>query len=320
MTITQLKYIVAVEEEKSFAKAADKCFVTQPTLSMQVKKLEEALEIVLFDRSTKPVKPTPIGRQIIEQARISLSEVNRIYSIIKANELEEGGELRLGIIPTVSPYLLPLFAMSFMEKYPQIRLIIKEQTTKEIAFNLYNDNLDIGILATPSHYKDLVEIPLYYEPFVAYVSNNHPLMAREEIEFSDLNLNNMWLLEEGHCFRNQVINICSERVSEDSTQTLRFESGSLETVRRIVEKQYGYTLLPELATTEFSKKQHTFLKQFKTPKPVREISLVTNRRFLHRKIIAQLKTTILENVPKRLQVNRTGSVIGIEKSQELSKN
>lgn len=309
MTITQLQYIVAVEDCKSFAKAAEKCHITQPTLSMQIKKLEQGLNVQLFDRSRKPVCPTAIGKQIIEQARISLREINRVQDIISANEEDSSGELSIGIIPTLSPYLLPLFAIPFIQKYPDIVLTVKEMISEDIVYNLYNNNIDLGILVTPCKAEDLIEMPLFYEPFVAYLATNHPLSIHKQLDFCDLDLNNMWLLKEGHCFRNQVINICGENSMSENKNALRFESGSLETLRRIVERQYGYTLLPELATLEFTEKQQQLVKQFSDPKPTREVSLIRSRKFMKRKIVAALKETILEHIPDNLKQKGKGEII-----------
>ncbi len=309
MTITQLEYIVAVDDCKSFAKASEKCHITQPTLSMQIKKLEEELNVLLFDRSRKPVRPTQIGKQIIEQARISLSEVNRIQNIIDLRESDCEGELRIGIIPTLSPYLLPLFAVQFGQKYPDIVLTVKEMLSEEIAYNLYNNKLDLGILVTPFDSPDLREIPLFYEPFIAYMSSDHPLSNHSEIDFNELDLDDMWLLKEGHCFRNQVINICGENPMAKNKNVLRFESGSLETLRRIVEHQYGYTLLPELATQEFNAEQKKLVTEFSDPKPIREVSLIMHRRFMKRKIVEALKQAILECIPQNLRQETKGKII-----------
>lgn len=309
MTITQLQYIVAVDECKSFAKASEKCFVTQPTLSMQIKKLEEQLNVVLFDRTKKPVRPTEIGKRIIEQARVSLNELKRIQNIIEIKEGDCSGELRVGIIPTVSPYLLPLFAHSFLEKHSDLQLSIEETISEDIIYKLYNNELDAGILVTPLSSPDLIETPLYYEPFVAYMPNGNPLSSEAKIKFNQLDLTDMWLLKEGHCFRNQVLNMCGENLLEKNKNALLLESGSLETLRRIVEKQYGYTLLPELATSEFSSEQKSYVKEFSDPKPVREVSLIINRRFMRRKVIEELKRSILQNIPPHLITKGNNEVV-----------
>ena len=208
MTITQLEYIIAVDTYKNFAEAARHCFVTQPTLSMQIKKIEEELDVLIFDRSKKPVLTTEIGMQIINQARITVQEAYRIKEVIQLQKDEIKGELKIGIIPTLSPYLLPLFVTKFMQKYPEVNLIVEELLSENIIDKLNNDILDVGILVTPINKSSILEIPLFYETFSVYMSTTHPLSEKSNIDFSELDINEMWLLKEGHCFRSQVINIC----------------------------------------------------------------------------------------------------------------
>ena len=308
MTITQLEYLIAVDTYKSFAKAANHCFVTQPTLSMQIKKIEEELEVLVFDRSKKPVLTTDIGRQIIDQARITLQEVRRIKEVIQMQKDEVSGELRIGIIPTLSPYLVPLFITDFMRKFPDVRLVIEELVSEQINYKLNNDQLDVGILVTPLHKKSIIEIPLFYETFVVYMSTTHPLSQKNKIDFKDLDINDMWLLKEGHCFRSQAINICKEELDDNELQ-LRFESGSLETLCRIVEKQYGYTLLPELAIVDMDEKRQKYLRYFNNPQPIREVSLVIHRSFMKRKLIDLLKIEILSHIPEELKDRNRGKLI-----------
>ncbi|MEM8907427.1 MAG: LysR substrate-binding domain-containing protein [Bacteroidota bacterium] len=309
MTITQLEYLVAVDMHKSFAKAAKRCFVTQPTLSMQIKKVEEELNVLIFDRSKKPVLTTEIGQQIIEQARITIQEAKRINEIVQSQKDDVKGELRIGIIPTLSPYLLPLFVTQFIQKYPEVSLVIQELLSQEIVDKMNNDLLDVGILVTPLNEKSIVEIPLFYESFVVYISTNHPLSAQNKIDFKDLDINEMWLLKEGHCFRSQAVNICGEDQGLNSSNHLRFESGSLETLRRIVEKQFGYTLLPELATMDLGQDRLQYVKTFSKPRPVREVSLVIHRKFMKRRLIELLKTEILDNIPEAIKANKKERII-----------
>ncbi len=308
MTITQLEYVIAVDTYKNFAVAARNCFVTQPTLSMQIKKIEEELGVLLFDRSKKPVLTTDIGHQIIDQARITVQEAYRIKEIIQTQKDEIRGELRIGIIPTLSPYLLPLFITKFMQKYPEVNLVVEELLSDGIIEKLNNDILDVGVLVTPIKTPSILEIPLFYESFSVYMSTTHPLSKKSNIDFSELNINEMWLLKEGHCFRSQVINICGENGFNNNNQ-LQFESGSLETLKRIVEKQYGYTLLPELATFDLPENQQKYLKDFKDPKPVREISLITHRSFMKKKLIELLQDEILSNIPQTLKDKNRGRLI-----------
>jgi len=309
MTITQLEYILAVDTHKNFAEAAQHCYVTQPTLSMQVKKLEEELGVLIFDRSKKPVLTTDIGKQIISQARIGLREVNRVKEVIQDSREMFQGDLKVGIIPTLSPYLLPLFVTDFIQKYPQVNLIVEELLSDQIAYKLNNDLLDVGVLVSPMHEKSLVEIPLFYEAFAVYMSTTHPLSEKNKINFDDLDINDMWLLKEGHCFRMQAVNICSERAFAQNHNPLKFESGSLETLKRIVEKQHGYTLLPELATLDMSETQLTHVRRFNNPQPVREVSLIIHRSFMKKRLIDLLKEEILAHLPEVVKTPNRGKVV-----------
>ena len=307
MTITQLEYLIAVDTYKNFAKAAKRCFVTQPTLSMQIKKIEEELEVLVFDRSKKPVLTTEIGKQVIDQARITVQEASRIKEIIQGQKDEIKGELRIGIIPTLSPYLLPLFVTEFIQRYPDVSLVFEELMSKDIISKLSTDQLDVGILVTPLNMKSMIEIPMFYETFFLYMSTSHPLSQKDKINYSELDISDMWLLKEGHCFRTQALNICGEHSGKRSQ--LNFESGSLETLRRIVEKQYGYTLLPELARRDLDEKRQKFVRYFNNPQPVREVSLVIHRSFMKRRLIELLKNEITKSVPDILLDKRKGKVI-----------
>ncbi|MEQ9426556.1 MAG: LysR substrate-binding domain-containing protein [Cyclobacteriaceae bacterium] len=308
MTITQLEYVLAVDEYRNFALAASKCNVTQPTLSMQLKKLEEELDVVIFDRSKKPVVPTDVGIQLIEHARSSLMGLNQIKDIVQENNTEIMGDLRIGIIPTLSPYLLPLFILNFTKKYPSVNVSIKELLSEQIIDDLKNDHLDVAILATPIADKQIKETPLFYEAFVVYMSTSHPLNHQNQVNFSDLDLKEMWLLKEGHCFRNQAVNICADSESK-GLRHINFQSGSLETLRNIVDQEFGYTLLPELAIFNLEEAKHSRIKHFKEPRPVREIGLITHRTNLKRKLINALKTEILETIPKNMLNKERGRLV-----------
>ncbi len=307
MTLTQLEYIIAVDNEKSFAKAAKSCRVTQPTLSMQVKKLEEDLGVLLFDRSKKPILTTDIGQRIVSQARTIIRETSRIPELIREEQEMVKGELRVGVIPTLGPYLLPMFLPHFMQAYPDVQLHIQELLSHEIMDRLRADQLDVGLLVTPIRSDGFTEIPLFYETFVVYMSTSHPLTDKDRIDFEDLNIEDMWLLQEGHCFRSQVVNICSDQQEQHTQRGLRFESGSLETLRRIVERQYGYTLLPELATLELSEELYNkHVRTFRNPQPVREVSIVLRRSFMKRRLVDLLQKAILEAVPDILKNSKRG--------------
>lgn len=309
MTLTQLEYLVAVDTHRSFAKAAKHCYVTQPTLSMQIKKVEEELKVLLFDRSKKPVVTTEMGIQVINQARIILQEAGRIPEIIQNQKDEIKGELHVGIIPTLSPYLLPLFITKFIEKYPEVTLVVEEILSSEIIKKLKDDRLDVGILVTPLNEKSIVEFPMFYEKFFIYMSTKHPLFTKEQIHLKELDVSEMWLLQEGHCFRSQTLNICGEKKNENTR--LRFESGSLETLKRIVEKQFGYTFLPELATIDMEPSRLKFLKSFQDPEPMREVSLITHRSFIKKRLINLLFNEIKAHLPPHLLDKDRGRIVNI---------
>jgi LysR family hydrogen peroxide-inducible transcriptional activator len=310
MTLVQLEYIVAVDTYRSFVGAAEKCFVTQPTLSMQVQKLEEMLNVKLFDRSKQPVVPTEIGAQIIDQARVILQESLKIKELISSQQQDVVGELKVGIIPTVAPYLLPKVIAAMMEKYPDLNLLIWEYTTEDIIHHLKTGVLDCGILATPLADTSITETPLYYENFVTYISKNSKLFKKKTIDADDLEDENIWLLNEGHCMRSQVLNICRS-TKQNRLQGLTYNTGSVETLIRMVDINNGATLLPELALEELSNKQMSKVRYFKSPEPVREISLVTHKNFIKKRTLNALKEEILAVIPKTMRQKKKKDVIGI---------
>lgn len=310
MTLVQLEYIVAVDTYRSFVAAAEKCFVTQPTLSMQVQKLEEFLNVKIFDRSKQPVIPTEIGAQIIAQARIVLQENKKIKEIISSQEQDVIGELKIGIIPTIAPYLLPKVIASMMEKYPELKLLIWEYTTEDIIHHLKTGIIDCGILATPLVDANISETPLYYENFVSYISKNSKLYKKKAIDADDLEDENIWLLNEGHCMRSQVLNICRS-TKNNRLQSLTYNTGSVETLIRMVDVNDGATLLPELALADLSAKQLGKVRYFKSPEPVREISLVTHKNFIKKRMLNALKEEILTIIPKGMKQRKKKDIIGI---------
>jgi len=311
MTITQLEYLVAVDTYRSFVQAAEKCFVTQPTLSMQVQKLEDTLGVKLFDRSKQPVVPTEIGIDIIAQARILLAEGEKIKEIVSDRERELSGELRVGIIPTVAPYILPKILHGFIARYPQVKLIVWEQTTEQIIQQLKMGMIDCGILSTPLHESSLTEIPVFYENFVAYTSKNSKLYKKKNVNPDDIDIEEIWLLNEGHCMREQVLNICQRRKSTESYKHFEYNMGSVETLKRMVDQNNGATILPELALSDLSDKQLDKVRYFKSPEPAREVSIVIQRNFLKRRLIEALKNEILEFLPKRMKTKKKKEVIDI---------
>jgi len=293
MTITQLQYVLAVAEYKNFTLAAEKCFVTQPTLSMQIQKLEEELGIQIFDRSKKPIQLTDVGDKIVNQAKNIVNESGRIKDIVDQQKGYIGGDFRVGIIPTVMPTLLPMFMANFIKKYPKVNLIIEERNTEEIIKMLKADQLDAAIAATPLNEDTIKEVVLYYEPFVAYVPENNPAYAKKNFEVADLeaNLNNILLLQDGHCFRNNVLNIC--RASNVPNENhFQIESGSFETMIRLADEGLGMTLLPYLHTLDLNAKAKEKLRFFTNPQPSREVSLIYNKKELKIQIIDALRSVI----------------------------
>jgi LysR family hydrogen peroxide-inducible transcriptional activator len=291
MTITQLQYVLAVAEHKNFTLAAEKCFVTQPTLSMQIQKIEEELNILIFDRSKKPIQLTDIGRKIVEQAKNIVNEAGKIKDIVEYQKGFIGGEFKLGIIPTVMPTLLPMFLNNFIKKYPKIKLVIEELNTDEIITRLKNGHLDAAIAATPLEDEKIKEIVLYYEPFVAYIPDNYAISHKNEIEVSDLNLDTILLLQDGHCFRDGILNLCKNH-NVASRNSFQLESGSFETLVKLADEGLGTTLLPYLHTLDLKEKDKLKLRHFKEPKPAREVSLIYPKSELKIHIIDALKNSI----------------------------
>lgn len=291
MTITQLQYVLAVAEYKNFTLAADKCFVTQPTLSMQIQKIEEELKVQLFDRSKKPILITEIGEKIVAQAKNIINEADRIKDIVDQQKGFIGGDFRLGIIPTVTPTLLPMFLNNFIKKYPKLKLIIEELNTDEILLKLKNGHLDAAIAVTPLEDEKLKEIVLYFEPFVAYIPNQTENNHKKEIEISDLNINDILLLQDGHCFRNGILNLCKNH-SVKQENHFQLQSGSFETLIKLADEGLGITLLPYLHAMDLKEKDKQKIIPFKDPKPAREVSLVFAKTALKNHIIEALRNTI----------------------------
>lgn len=291
MTITQLKYVIAIAEHKNFTKAAEKCFVTQPTLSTQIQKLEEELDIIIFDRGKKPIELTEVGRKIVYQARNIVNEADRIQDIVDQQKGFIGGEFRLGIIPTIMPTLLPMFLKTFINKYPKVKLKIEELTTEDILTRLSDGHLDAAIAVTPLESDNIKERVLYYEPFVAYVPENHRLMEKKIIEVTDLNIEDMLLLEDGHCFRDGVINLC-KALKEQVDENFQIESGSIETLIKLSNEGMGMTLLPYLHTLDVKEKLSANLRYFKEPSPAREVSIIYHKSELKMQIIHAMHNVI----------------------------
>lgn len=306
LTFTQLQYVYALSETQNFARAAKKCHISQPTLSMQIQKLEEDLGVLLFDRSKKPVALTPIGEKVLEQIKKIFSEAHQIQELIYEEKNELKGEFRLGVIPTLSPYLLPLFLKRFSEQCPDVYLIVEELQTESIIERLKKDQLDAGLLVTPLHTSGIKEHPLFLEPFLVY----HPegLFFKEKVKIlqKELKRDQLWLLSDGHCFREQVLEVCSKSKNPSQKNgNVTFEGGSLESIIALVDQKMGYTLLPYLSTlTMGAEKKKKQLKSFLEPIPMREVSLVYSRSQLKKRIFDLLSACILDGLPDSLSKNK----------------
>lgn len=299
MNIQQLEYIIAVDNHRHFAKAAEASFVTQPTLSMMIQKLEDELGVKIFDRSQLPVQPTQIGKQIINQARVIVSQVKQVKEIIQEEKGVVQGVFRLGIIPTIAPYLLPKLMMTHEKKGFDVELAIEEITTAQIIERLGNGSLDGAILATPLKNEKIQEHPIYYEKFFAYVSPRETsLYAKRELDEEDINISRLWLLEEVHCFRSQILRLCNTRKKKKNSNLMfTYEAGSINTLINIVDRNSGITVIPEMAIDDLTETQKRNVRSFKGTPPVREISLVTRKDFLREQVLKIIINEAKESVP-----------------------
>lgn len=298
MTIQQLEYIIALDECRHFVKAAEKCFITQPTLSMMINKLEDEWGVKVFDRTKHPVAPTKEGVELITLAKAVILKTRYIKDYVAGLKGGLTGDIRIGIIPTLAPYLVPRFLKEFVRRCPDLKITLKEMTTPQIITSIHNGDVDIGILATPVNEASLTEYPLFYEEFCAYASLDEKLPKKKYLLPKEIKIAHLWLLEEGHCFRNQVYNLCQLKKQENSA--LNYEAGSIETLINLVDNSKGITLIPKLAEMNLKTSQKKFVREFAIPKPVREISLVVNKNFIRKKIIDELKDVILKCLPPEM--------------------
>lgn len=309
ITLTQLEYIVAIDEYRHFATAADKCFVTQPTLSMQIKKLEDELGVIIFDRSRQPVVPTDIGARLIEQARMALSSAERIKEIIKEQQQEVEGSLKIGIIPTLAPYLLPIFIGHYIRKYPAVKVEVEELVSEEIIRRLKHDLIDVGLFVTPYGEEKIIEKPVFYEEMLVYAHPEHHLLRQKEISVTDIATSEIWMLGDGHCFRNQVVNLCAMSGVQHNSLPFSFESNSLETLMKIVDVEGGFTLIPELALQYMPESKKRQVKSLAENKPLREVSVIYSRHYTKQKLISLLCDEIRAVVPTKMLDAKRGMVV-----------
>ena len=311
MNLQQLEYIIAVDQYRHFAKAAEKSFVTQPTLSMMIKKLEEELDMVIFDRGKHPVQPTREGEEVIRRARVMVAEANSLKEFSKELKGEITGELRLGIIPTLAPYLLPLFLNAFAKRFPALKLFVHEMVTDEIIAKTKAGELDMGLLATPLRESQIAEYPLFYEEFFAYASLNEKLPKKKYLLPKEIDPSHLWLLEEGHCLRNQVLNLCELKKQTAVSENLHYEAGSIETLINIVDRHHGITIIPQLSVLNLKPAQKKKVREFSDPKPVREISLVALKTFPRKVLLQRLKDEIIKSLPAECGNIKNKSVLDI---------
>ncbi len=310
MTLTQLNYIIAVDRCRNFAQAAKECFVTQPTLSMQIQKLEDYLQIIIFDRSKSPVEPTPMGKKVLEYARKVMTNAQQLEELSKSLRGEVKGEFILSVIPTLAPYVLPLFVQKFVEQYPEVELKIYENQTDEIIRLLKDGRIDGGLLAAPLEAKELKEEHLFFEPFKIFFSPEHELLKKKTVDEKDLNLKEAWLLKEGHCLRAQALQLCQFKKVADNKHLL-FEAGSLETLINMVKSSRGFTVLPYLTTMNLSDRDQKLIREFKNALPVRDICFVTGPHSMKKSIEKALIKTITQSVPKELKKTSGAEVLSI---------
>jgi LysR family transcriptional regulator, hydrogen peroxide-inducible genes activator len=297
MNLQQLEYIIALDIHRNHVKAAEHCHVTQPTLSMMVKKLEDELGVKIFEK-IQPLKPTPAGEIIVGRARQILQEIKNLKEFIRNEKDSIEGEFRIGVIPTLAPYLLPRFLNEFLEKNPRTNFTVLELQTEEIIKQLKANRLDIAILVTPLDDKEIREVPVFYEPILVYTAENQKYFQQEKVSLKSLTTDNLLLLEEGHCFRGQVMNLCSAKGKKVHHQ-LNYQSGSFETLKAMVDNNYGYTLIPELAVN--GKNRH--VKHFTSPEPVREVSLAVHHGFVKEMLLIKLREAILKAIPPHFKKN-----------------
>ncbi|TXF90130.1 hydrogen peroxide-inducible genes activator [Neolewinella aurantiaca] len=302
MSLQQLRYLLALDDLRHFSLAAKHCFVAQPTLTTQLKKLEDELGVQLIDRKANPLRPTPIGEKVIAQARIILEDVAGLEALLREETGSLAGTYVLGIIPTLAPYLLPLFLQSFTSRFPDVHLVIREMQSEEIMEGLKRGKVDLGLLVTPLEDKQLREIILFYEPLQVYAAPNEPILDKTPLLPEHVNQEELWIMEQGHCFRNQVLNICNFKSDSPSPdRAITFQAGSIETLKNMVRNNLGYTIVPEMSVHPNLDKD--YVKSFADPQPAREVSLVVSKAFSREQLIAELRKAILAVVPDRFRKN-----------------
>lgn len=305
MTLQQLEYILAVDRYRHFGRAAEACNVTQPTLSAMIGKLEEELNAKLFDRNRQPICPTPVGEQVIRRAKEVLDQADSIKDIVEEEKHSLNGTFRVGILPTIAPYLLPRFFPQLMKKYPTLDIRVREMKTHEIKEALLQGDIDAGILAQIEDLEEYDQTHLFYEKYEGYVSREDALFQKETLRTSDVaSSRDLWLLDEGHCFRDQMVRFCQMKSSQ--TSQLAYNLGSMETFMRMVESGKGITFIPELAVMQLSGEQKELVRPFAIPVPTRQLILITNRNFIRQTLLDVIVKEIQASVPKEMLKMKAG--------------
>jgi len=302
MNIQQLEYIIAVDNFRHFVKAADACFVTQPTLSMMIQKMEEELEVKIFNRSKYPVEPTPIGSQIIAQARITLNHFYQLKEIVADERQVIKGNFKLGIIPTIASFLVPAILHKQQKKYVDIQLILKEYTTADMITAILNGTIDGGVLAGPLNHADFKEFPLYYEKLYAYVSPQDDLYQQKAINLDTLNVQDVWLLENVHCLSGQIERLCNQKQQSNTkfSNNIKYQSGNIETLIHIIDVNSGITIIPELHAMSLTEEQQENLRPFKDRTAVREVVLICHQDYIRQTMLKAIIDIIKGAVPKSM--------------------
>jgi LysR family hydrogen peroxide-inducible transcriptional activator len=296
MNIQQLEYIVALDKHRHFQRAAESCGVSQPTLSALIQKLEEELDLTLFDRKSHPINTTDSGRAVIDQARVVLYHIAQLKEMTRSEKELDRGTVRIGVIPTVAPYILPRLFKQMQQMSPQIELRAFELRTAVIIEQLRKAELDMAILATPLEQPDFLEVPLYYEKFAAYVSPAEELYNKDEIAAHEMPTEHLWVLKEGHCMRNQVFNFCQTQSAYSAT----YEAGSIDTLIKIVDENGGYTVIPELHLPLLHADQQRHVRLLAAPTPVREISLVIRQDYVRERMINSVADAVKAIIPEEM--------------------
>lgn len=309
ISLIQIQYLIALDEHRNFIKAAEASFVTQPTLSMQMKKLEEELGVIIFDRSKQPIEPTAIGKKIIHQARVIYQETEQIETILKDHTGEVSGTLKIGVLPTIANSLVPRLISQVAQRYPDLKLNIKEGLTHEIVEDLEHNRLDVGIVSVPLHNSGLIEKQLYVEKFRIYAHPEHPSFGSNKWDAEDLLNDKLWLLSEGNCFRTQTINLCGLKDEQLNHLALNYESGSLQTLKKVVDIEGGATIMPEWEAGELDDDSVDNLRAFKDDNAGRAVGLIYTKFYAKESMISKLEDMIQGSLPRYVSENKELEII-----------